>query len=202
MDKSPKVNIDKKLKKVSFSLHTAAPVEVPIAVSMPSYQLTHSKGFTEYTVQIWQNGSLWTVRKRYRDFEQLHNLLLMQFVDFKNELPELPKKRWFQSQRWLNRNDPAYELKRLLDLQNYLRMLIRVPLLIELSESLRQFLNVTKLPPFDDVIEVRYMSQDEEITAVVYDSFDCDNEEEEEEDIEHMERNEMAVNDINVYSDR
>ena len=57
-------------------------------------------------------------------------------------LPELPKKRWFETQRWLNRHDHMYAYIRRQALQDYLRTIIRNPLLTAKSVVLQQFLGM------------------------------------------------------------
>lgn len=48
-------------------------------------------------------GVGWTIYKRYRDFETLHKQLQTEIDQGLVVLPDLPKKRWFEKQRWLNR---------------------------------------------------------------------------------------------------
>lgn len=55
-------------------------------------------------------------------------------------LPSLPKKRWFEKQRWINKFDDNYAKKRLLSLQDYLRILARIPLIRDHSKVFHQFI--------------------------------------------------------------
>lgn len=57
-------------------------------------------------------------------------------------LPVLPKKRWFEKQRWLNRFDESYGIKRKTDLQDYLRVLAKTPIIREKSEAFQAFIDM------------------------------------------------------------
>lgn len=60
----------------------------------------------------------WTIVKRYRDFETFHRKLIHGLPDEEmSVVPELPKKRWFEKQRWINRyvvRSIGYAMKRYL----------------------------------------------------------------------------------------
>ena len=57
------------------------------------------------------------------------------------QLPSLPKKRWFEKQRWINKFDASYNEKRRGQLEKYLRSLVRISQLKFNSFALHKFCN-------------------------------------------------------------
>lgn len=73
-------------------------------MSIPSYEFFEIQGYVMYHIDCWQYPNKWTVSKRYRDFISLHKDIEDLVKDYQNfNLPALPKKRWFEPARWLNR---------------------------------------------------------------------------------------------------
>ena len=89
-------------KKVSFAAGTAPPREVRVALSITKFEHSLS-GVTTYFIDIWQSGMCWLVRRRYKEFVNLHAKLVLELSKYGYELPSLPKKRWFETMRWTNR---------------------------------------------------------------------------------------------------
>lgn len=91
----------------------------------------------------------WILKKRYRQFEELSKSLKVEFLDENatveeeedSILPKLPKKRWFEKQRWLNRFDDTYSYNRRISLQGYLRTLVKTPEVRRSSQALIDFLD-------------------------------------------------------------
>ena len=115
-------------------------------------------------------GREWVFVKRYRDFESLHNQLLKESSnsEIKRHIPNLPQKRWFETGRWINRyaacipriffiimyvcmycillyvfcrHDKEYGMERRLALEEYLRALVKIPVLKKVSYALHEFVN-------------------------------------------------------------
>jgi hypothetical protein len=131
-----------------------------IALSIPSSHLVKDMNCTVYTIQIICQNQAWSVCRRYRDFEDLHKSIVQETVKgygtngsesdsrYKGPvkidqrlLPLLPKKRWFEKQRWLNRNDEKFSNERRKGLERYLRTILRHPQMKMESISLHTFLN-------------------------------------------------------------
>ena len=97
-------------KSVTFASNTHPPQENHLAISITKHEVVKfPENFVEYTVFVHEGGHpVKVLLRRYRQFERLHQ-------DVKREnavlgiaehlLPELPKKRWFSKQRWINRWD-------------------------------------------------------------------------------------------------
>lgn len=103
-------------KVVSFAVGTIEPRSDNIALSISKHTYVKELGYTQYYIQVsWfsidrffdnclqllYKENAWSIHKRYRDFEELSNNLAAENVEL--ELPKLPKKRWFEKQRWLNK---------------------------------------------------------------------------------------------------
>ncbi|RYH20643.1 hypothetical protein EON65_22870 [archaeon] len=84
------------------------------------------------------------MHKRYRDFEDFHRQLMSENDFMQIALPSLPQKRWFERQRWFNRFDETYGIKRRVALQDYMRTLAKIPQIKERSEAFVTFL---EMPP-------------------------------------------------------
>jgi len=135
---------DKKFdkKKVSFSADTYFSDEYNIAASILSHEYLKEAGHTVYTIKMIFRGNEWSFVKRYRDFEQLHNNLLKESCNSSNVIiPRLPQKRWFETARWINRNDSDYSMKRRMALEEYFRSVIKIPTLKKVSYALHEFVN-------------------------------------------------------------
>ena len=46
----------------------------------------------------------WNVYRRYSEFEAFHNSLMEESIVDSEEYPPLPKKRWFEINRWTSRS--------------------------------------------------------------------------------------------------
>ena len=136
-------------RRVRFSEGTAAPRQVKIAISIVKHEEQKEGGYTVYTIMCWRAGRTWVVHHRYREFEALHKDLEGAECIRRQGiyLPQLPKKRWFEKQRWLNKNDEGYTVHRRQALQKYLRLVLRIPTLLETGPTmsvLDLFLEVSK----------------------------------------------------------
>eukprot|EP01031_Cornospumella_fuschlensis_P030230 gene30230-36533_t len=141
---SPKQPLSKRNKKVSFSADTALPRDDNIALSITKHAYTKELGYTQYTITLLFHGFSWTIYKRYRDFEDFHRQLMSENDFMQIALPCLPQKRWFERQRWFNRFDETYGIKRRIALQDYMRTLAKMPQIKERSEAFVSFL---EMPP-------------------------------------------------------
>lgn len=95
---------------VSFGPDTLPPQESRLAVSITKHEVVRfPTNFVEYTVFVHEGGHpVKVLLRRYRQFERLHLDVRRESVVLRvpeARLPELPKKRWFSKQRWLNRWD-------------------------------------------------------------------------------------------------
>jgi hypothetical protein len=88
--------------KISFAPGTAPPKEARVALSISGHE-TSIGGVKFYLVDVWQSGFCWLVKKRYSDFTSLHARVETELAKYNYELPHLPKKRWFEAKRWLNK---------------------------------------------------------------------------------------------------
>lgn len=129
-------------KKVSFAEGTIIPKEDHLALSITKHLYTKELGYTQYHIQMLYKGIEWTVLKRYRDFASFHQKLQIENAKYQIPLPELPKKRWFEKQRWLNKFDESYSLHRKNALQDYLRILAKTPLVKNKFETFHEFLEI------------------------------------------------------------
>lgn len=87
-------------------------------------------------------GIQWTVHKRYRDFDDLNRKVATENEIYQLVLPVLPKKRWFEKQRWLNKYDESYGIKRRMELQDYMRSLAKIDIVREQSFAFRSFISM------------------------------------------------------------
>lgn len=119
--KSPK-------KSVKFDDATTFSRDDHIALTISEHKYIKDKGYTQYFIrvilynilnnilmiyftvvryelyiQLLYRGVEWHLSKRYSDFNDLHNALVKENLKYKIELPKLPMKRWFESNRWFNR---------------------------------------------------------------------------------------------------
>lgn len=138
----------RQVKHISFAENTAPPRETTIALSITKHENSEQSGCIEYFIEIFRGGRLWTVIKRYRHFEKLSRDLRKENEMFLLDLPNLPHKRWFAKQRWLNRFDENFTLERRIALQEYLRFILKNKFHIYHSPIFRSFLNI----PTDDIL--------------------------------------------------
>ena len=96
-------NLSSNRKKVTFGDGTAPPRVVRIAVSISRHETVEHTGVTTYFIDVLQCGKVTVVKRRYKDFEILNKTLILEAGHLGYHLPSLPQKRWFQTQRWLNR---------------------------------------------------------------------------------------------------
>lgn len=153
--KKPGMSSTSNGKRITFAPGTAPPKETRVALTISKHE-TSSIGVTAYLVDVWQSGFCWMVRKRYKDFVSLHTRVAAELAKFSYDLPVLPKKRWFESQRWINKLDPVYVDTRRFALEAYLRILVRLPLLLERCQAVRNFLNLKKVQDNFAVEEFEY----------------------------------------------
>jgi hypothetical protein len=95
--------VSKPKKKLSFAIGTAPPRVVRIAISISRHETVEQIGVTTYFIDILHSGRVTVVKRRYKDFEILNKTLIIEVGHLGYQLPSLPQKRWFQTQRWLNR---------------------------------------------------------------------------------------------------
>lgn len=143
-------------KYVSFTLDTVFPGDHNIALSITKHLYTKEVGYTQYHIQMLHKGVSWTVLKRYRDFTDFHRKLVLENTFYNFPLPELPKKRWFEKQRWLNRFDDSYSLHRRIALQEYLRIVAKIPYV---RHRFRSFDEFVECPVEKDEITEEMVSQ-------------------------------------------
>lgn len=150
-DNTNNIYNDNKIKcarrKVSFTIDTAEPTEDRVAISITKHEDITNLGYTAYFIQCWYGGKLWTVQRRYRHFEALHKELESELSVKTSQinLPALPKKRWFEKQRWINRFDNSYSFHRRMALQCYIRSLLSYDVLLySHSKLLDDFLELSK----------------------------------------------------------
>jgi hypothetical protein len=96
-------------------------------------------------LQLYRNGRLWSIQRRYRHFEKLLKDLKKENPNIKDILPSFPQKRWFEAKRWFNRLvylmsapllplilmsyrrfEDNYSFDRQIALQTFLRSLIKI----------------------------------------------------------------------------
>ena len=139
-------------KSVQWAAGVAPPCETLLAVSITKHEVVRFPSeFVEYTVFAHQRGHpVKVLLRRYRQFSQLHAALRREGLVEDDMLPELPKKRWFQKQRWINHWDEEYNYQRRLSLQDYIRCIAKIPIVVKQSEALRNFLDLGDFPPDDE----------------------------------------------------
>ena len=139
--KKEKKKIDKKKLIVKFSNDTLPGREVRCAITIEGSENISS--YIVYHIRCWASGRSWILERRYRHFEALHKDLFKELTEsygHHDYLPELPVKRWFEKQRWINKYDAEYIHNRKLQLQEYLRNLLRNPKISVKSQSVSKFL--------------------------------------------------------------
>eukprot|EP00602_Paraphysomonas_sp_CaronLab_P000081 CAMPEP_0185029358 /NCGR_PEP_ID=MMETSP1103-20130426/15638_1 /TAXON_ID=36769 /ORGANISM="Paraphysomonas bandaiensis, Strain Caron Lab Isolate" /LENGTH=274 /DNA_ID=CAMNT_0027564065 /DNA_START=49 /DNA_END=873 /DNA_ORIENTATION=+ len=99
-----------------------------------------------YTVRFKHKGNVWDIRKRYSEFEENHINILNESIVAETDIPELPKKRWFELQRWLNRFDEQYTMERTKALEAYLQKLYANKHLLRRSRVYREFIQLQADP--------------------------------------------------------
>lgn len=139
-------------KNVRWAPGVAPPSETLLAVSITKHEVVRFPSeFVEYTVFAHQRGHpVKVLLRRYRQFSQLHAALRREGLVEDGMLPELPKKRWFQQKRWLNHWDEEYNYERRLRLQDYIRCIAKIPIVVKQSDALRKFLDLGDFPPDDE----------------------------------------------------
>ena len=138
-------SISKKIAKknlfVKFDANTLPGREVRCAITIEGSENISS--YVVYHIRCWASGRSWILERRYRHFEALHKDLIKELTEsygHHDYLPELPVKRWFEKQRWINKYDAEYIHNRKLQLQEYLRNLLRNPKISVKSQSVSKFL--------------------------------------------------------------
>ena len=97
------------------------------------------------------------VKRRYKEFDKLHQILSLKFAKYKKPLPELPPKRMFKKKENETRQ---YKL------ENYLMLLMDYPDILD-SIAFRKFLQLNPLRFNEFKVEYKsYLSS----SAAIYDS--------------------------------
>jgi hypothetical protein len=115
--------------------------------------------------QLWRSGRSWTLRKRYSEFYKLHEDIISEDIIDARDLPPIPKKRWFTWLRWTNRYncpissflvviciplccdlryDEKFTVQRRVQLQEYIRAIVKIDILVERSRALHGFLEINR----------------------------------------------------------
>jgi PX domain len=118
-----------------------------VALSIQNHRNFEKQGYTEYLVDVWSCSQLRVISKRYSDFVALSKALKKENGGHSKHMPHLPKKRWFQAQRWVNKFDETYALNRRKALEAYLRDLLRTEHLLESSRAFKGFLELSLVVP-------------------------------------------------------
>ena len=119
---------------VRFASNTHIGIESDLALSITRHRIKDGK-YVEYTIVIHQKGyQIFPIHKRYKQFEALHANMKKENKDY--ELPHLPKKRWFKTNKW----DDEYHIDRRFALQLYLRLMVKF--YSKTSQVLRKFLEL------------------------------------------------------------
>ncbi len=97
---------DPKRRSVNFAEGTAPPKEVNLAVSISSAEIlkcTHiptllakkiPNGHVIYTIDVWQCGQNWQLKKRFSDFVTLNDFAIMETSPMGYILPPIPARTW------------------------------------------------------------------------------------------------------------
>lgn len=114
-------------------------------VTIESSELVNDKMVYKITIRL--RDCKWNVYRRYSQFEQFHSQLLEESVLDPEEYPSLPKKRWFELNRWTQRHDEEYTKERRGELQKYLQALFKInkKILVHKSKALQSFLEFDQL---------------------------------------------------------
>ena len=145
---NPKV----KRKEVRFTADTNAAAPATIACTICGHQFVPSVGSIMYTIQFLYGDKLWRLDKRYSEFCKFYKELKNEKLILYYELPQLPQKRWFEGQRWLNRFDYKFTLIRRLGLQTFLRDVCRIENIVERSAALRKFVGLKEVTQSSSMI--------------------------------------------------
>jgi len=135
-------NIRRRRKTVRFTEDTHAASPATIACTFCGHQYVPSVGSVTYTIQFYYRGTMWKLDKRYSDFCKFYKELKNENIVPHYELPDLPQKRWFEGQRWLNRFEYKFTLIRRLGLQAFLRDALRIENIAERSAAVQNFVGL------------------------------------------------------------
>mmetsp|Transcript_5225 Transcript_5225/g.5346 ORF Transcript_5225/g.5346 Transcript_5225/m.5346 type:complete len:196 (-) Transcript_5225:290-877(-) len=141
---TPPTEIKEVRRRVTWADGTAEAPSAHLAVSIPRHKTNKTTKHTLYTLDLYQDGRAWTIKRRYREFCDFHDRLLTEDWIEPSRLPQLPAKRWLEMKRWVDRFDEVYTTRRRLRLQEYIRAIIRIPIIVERSFALQQFLEINK----------------------------------------------------------
>ena len=115
-------------KSIRWTIDTLPGREVRCAITIIGCEKTYS-AYVIYQIRCWASGRSWLIERRYSHFEKLHKDIMKdmksKYHDDIDDLPDLPAKRWFEKQRWLNKYDDDYIQNRKQQLQIYLRQLLK-----------------------------------------------------------------------------
>lgn len=126
---------------VKFTPDTHSGLESDLALSITRHRIKDGK-YVEYTIVVHQKGyQIFPIQRRYKQFEALHADMKKENRDY--ELPHLPTKRWFKTNKW----DDDYHIDRRFALQLYLRIMAKF--YAKISPVLRKFLELKEDLPDD-----------------------------------------------------
>lgn len=120
---------------------------ITVTISQTMVREDNAKGgssYTEYVVQVRTDSCNWNVSRRYKAFCELHNALVSSFPYVK--LPAVAKEIFGTKDnltKMLNTRKPTVIEERRLNLQTYLRDMLKVDVLCN-SRILREFLDIDK----------------------------------------------------------
>lgn len=77
-------------------------------------------GHINYVYEAALSNQKWLVKRRYSDFEKLHESLCRRFRKIKNQMPQLPKTAWYR------KTDADYVKKKGIRLETYLNGLLAI----------------------------------------------------------------------------
>ena len=135
-------------------------ITVNISQTMVREDSTKGGGsFTEYVIQIRTDSCHWNVSRRYKAFCELHNALVAAFpyVKFPAIIKEIFGTKDNLS-RMLNSRKPTVIEERRLNLQSYLRDMLKVDVLCN-SKLLRGFLDIDKYYDTSNFLKVNKIRQ-------------------------------------------
>lgn len=95
-------------------------------------------------VQLWRSGRSWSIRKRYSEFYKFHEDLIEENLVPEKNLPKMPPKRWLNWFRWTNIVDEKFTWQRRTQLQEYIRAIVKIDILVEGSRILHNFLEINR----------------------------------------------------------
>ena len=151
-------NVKCNRRRIRFAEDTYEASPVTIACTFCGHQYVPALGSITYAIQFSYGGIMWRLDKRYNDFVKFYRELKNEKLVKSYELPELPQKRWFEGQRWLNRFEYKFTLIRRLGLQAFLRDVFRIPKVAERSTAVQNFVGLKERVQFSTSKGIEYAS--------------------------------------------